>query len=387
VKRVRGAVALIVLTPWVLSAQAPAVPVDVAPSLDARRDHVQAIAAEAAARYVEWLGPAPFERATIVDRPGSAPDPSGVTVAVGLPWAGSPDMALEAEVASGLAAAWFPGLAGGEQPALSQGVVRYLQSHIVERLFNLRRGVSAYRLDGVRLFGGSLFWPTPSLRLGRYAAGLGRDDAGGDPLVVRVALAFGTLERWRGWPTVQSALRALAQRSQRGPMSARAAVDTLSSAMGQDLSWLFDQVLDPAATFDYALESVAVAPPSAACEGCYRTDVMVFRRGTATFSGSARQPAGDFQAGDALEIRVRFGDGQMARATWDGRAERHTVAFESAAPPAQVWLDPDRVLLLDEDPLNGSRSLPPGTNVPVMKWAARWLVWLQDAAIACTALL
>ena len=387
--RTFGAVTLAVLAPWLLAAQGPPVSVATGPEFEsAQRDAIQVAAAEATGRFVEWLGPAPFDRATIHDRahlPAGGPDH---VIAVSVPWTGSVDlMAIESDVAAGLAAAWFPGLASADPPALRHGIARYLQSHIVERLFNLRRGVTGYRVDGVRLFGGSLVWPTPSLRLSRWTAGL-RDEVGGqDPQAARVALAFGTLERWLGWPIVQGGLRAVAEQSRRGPMTTAAAIDTFSAAIGQDLSWLFDQALDPSASFDYAIESVAVAPPSASCQACYRTDVMVGRRGTAQFTGTARQAEGGYPAGDAIEIRVRFSDGQMASARWDGRAERHNVAFESAAPPEEVWLDPDRVLLLDEDPLNSSRMLPPRTNVPIVKWAARWLVWLQDAAVTYTALL
>lgn len=384
-----GAATLVVLAPWLLSAQVPPVSVVPGPEFEsAQRDAIQVAAAEATGRFVEWLGPAPFERATIHDRAHLRAGDSDRVIAVSVPWTGSVDlMAIESDVASGVAAAWFPGLASADPPALRDGIARYLQSHIVERLFNLRRGVTGYRVDGVRLFGGSLFWATPSLRLSRWTAGLVGDVSPHDPQVARIALAFGTLERWLGWPTVQGALRAVAEQSRRGPMSADAAIDALSAAIGQDLSWLFDQALDPAASFDYAIESVAVAPPSASCQACYRTDVMVGRRGTAQFTGTARQAEGGYPAGDAVEIRVRFSDGQTASARWDGRAERHIVAFESAAPPEEVWLDPDRVLLLDEDSLNSSRMLPPRTNVPIVKWAARWLVWLQDTAIAYTALI
>ena len=385
--RAFGAVTLAVLAPWFLAAQGPPVSVVPGPEFEsAQREAIQVAASEATGRFVEWLGPAPFDRATIHDRAHLPAGGADRVIVVAVPWTGSADlMAVESEVASGLAAAWFPGLASADPPALRDGIARYLQSHIVERLFNLRRGVTSYRVDGVRLFGGSVFWPTPSLRLSRWTAGLVGGARG--PEVARVALAFGTLERWLGWPTVQGALRAVAEQSGRGPMSADAAIDALSAAIGQDLSWLFDQALDPSASFDYAIESVAVAPPSASCQACYRTDVMVGRRGTALFTGRSRQPEGGYPAGDAVEIRVRFSDGQTASARWDGRAERHNVAFESAAPPEEVWLDPDRVLLLDDDPLNSSRMLPPRTNVPIVKWAARWLIWLQDAALAYTALL
>lgn len=44
-------------------------------------------------------------------------------------------------------------------------------------------------------------------------------------------------------------------------------------------------------------------------------------------------------------------------------------------------LDPDRVLLLDDNYLDNSRRTAAPSNVPVGKWAVRWLVWLQGAML------
>jgi hypothetical protein len=68
--RFRGAVALAVLAPWLLSAQAPP-PVVIVPGPEfesTQREAIQVAASEATGRFVEWLGPAPFDRATIHDR-------------------------------------------------------------------------------------------------------------------------------------------------------------------------------------------------------------------------------------------------------------------------------------------------------------------------------
>ena len=46
------------------------------------------------------------------------------------------------------------------------------------------------------------------------------------------------------------------------------------------------------------------------------------------------------------------------------------------AVTAQV--DPERVLLLDANYTNNSRSLAPKTNAAARKWSLAWLVWLQD---------
>ena len=48
------------------------------------------------------------------------------------------------------------------------------------------------------------------------------------------------------------------------------------------------------------------------------------------------------------------------------------------ARPVPVEVDPRRVLLLDLNRTNNSRSLEPRTRQASLKWALTWMVWLQD---------
>jgi hypothetical protein len=394
------------------AAQPPSSPVPVRVSVTADRDHLAAILAaaeDASDRYAEWLGPAPFDRIEIVDRSSPpAPDSRTLAVAVDEPWSASSSlMVTESQVAYGVALGWLSGLRTRDDPVpIDEGLAWYLQSRIVERLFNLKTGVAAYNSEGVSLFGGTVRRAVPSLRLSRWTGGLGRDvflraepararrggrtlPSGMMPDAVRAALGFGTLERWLGWPALQGGLASLARQSQERRLSGPDAVAVLSAAVGQDLSWFFDHVLDPARAFDYALGEIRVQQVADGCGAatCYRTEVEALRRGPAMFTGTSARPAGEYESGDALELRVELEDGQTASARWDGRAERRTFVFESTTQALRVSLDPDRVLLLNRDPLAASRSLSPQTNVPIAKWIARWAIWLQDTAIACTSLL
>ena len=374
-----------------LLAQRPRVAIDL--ELDSRHaDHrgtLASAAEDAVARYTEWLGPPPFDRVVIADRSvDGARAARTATIVVDIPWQPR-SRDIEAPIARDVAVAWSPGL----QPdgPVARGLASYLQSRIVERLFNIRAGVLAYRSEQVPLFGGLVHWPLPALRLSRATAGLDREtflqNPGEASPAIRVALAFGTLERWLGWPALQGALRALSQDAQHRALSDGDAVRVLSGAAGLDLAWLFDQAFDPGKRFDYSLDSVTVTSSTGTCAApsCLVTAVVVTRTGNAVFSGTSRQPDDDFQAGDGLEVRVVFENGQTATARWDGRAAPRELRFESAARPERVWLDPDGVLLLDTNLMDSTRAMSPGTNVPLRKWIARWLVWLQDAALAYTA--
>jgi hypothetical protein len=51
---------------------------------------------------------------------------------------------------------------------------------------------------------------------------------------------------------------------------------------------------------------------------------------------------------------------------------------------AQV--DPNRVLLLDVNYTNNSKTLKPETGRASTKWALEWMVWLQDCLLSWAAL-
>ena len=41
-------------------------------------------------------------------------------------------------------------------------------------------------------------------------------------------------------------------------------------------------------------------------------------------------------------------------------------------------VDPDRVLVLDLNYTNNSRRMESQATLPAVKWASKWLFWLQD---------
>ncbi len=369
------------------------------------RGRVTTAAQEAASRYAEWLGPLPSP-ITITDRPwrGAIADAPG-TVIVEPPWWSEPaSMDVESQVAYGLAREWWRSLVSQPETRLiADSIAWYLQSRVVERLFDLGFFVPGHSAAGVRFFGGTVPWAFRLLPLSRWTAGLGREDflssqgSGGtwpqaarrlppqfDRLAPRGALAFGTLERYLGWPALQGSLRVLAERSSSTPMTRREVEQTISDAAGQDLSWFFAPAFDSAKAFDYAVEALSTEPISTPCTSppCYQTRATVVRRGNAAFTGTSRQPLGPYEAGDAMELRVTFADGRHVSTRWNGRDASRTFEYQSAATAVGVRLDPDRVLLLDYDYLDDARVVEAATNVAIGKWIASWLVWLQDATLS-----
>lgn len=330
---------------------------------------------ESRERYTEWLGP----------RPDFAD-----TIASDTRWPAAPSsMDVESRVAYEVARRWF-GKADPQSGPMVNGVAWYLQSRVVERLFDFAFLTEGCCMDAAAFFGGTVPWGFSRLPLGRWSAGLGRVSPAGrrlpssvDAATIRAALAFGTLERYLTWPSLQSALHAWAGQAQNKALTPADIQQIVSSATSEDLEWFFATAFDPAQHFDYALDQFSAESSS----GRYRTRVTAVRRGNAMFTGRTRPPEGPFESGDAMELRVTFADGQQITERWDGRQASRVFEFESPSPAVEAYLDPERKLLLDEDYLDNRRLAKPSHNIDVAKWTARWVMWLQNAMLTYAALL
>lgn len=356
-RRRRGAVAVIfagLLSAGVLAQErtAPAIELQLAADDPAIRARADLAARESIERYTEWLGPA-----------GRA----SFRVAVPPQWSAAPStMTVEAGVAYELARQWI----SDQETADISGVAWYLQGRIVERVFDYRYHLPGHSATALTFFGGRVAWDLPSLRRSRALVDRRVDDRrwpatiaavppSVDRATRRVALALTSLEHALGWPAVQGAIfevrRQLATRHLSGPD----VVQVISAALGIDVAPVFAAYASIEAP-DYLVTALSDRA------------VTVDRRGVA-----APLP---------LTVRVEFADGQRMDAMWDGRADR-TFEFNGAAPVTAVHVDPDRVHLLDANLINNDRRAAPAANVPVGKWIARWLVWLQDAVLAYSAVL
>jgi hypothetical protein len=335
------------------TAAAPAVAQDIAPrpaieiSLSPSQEHWRAplteAAEQAAATARDWLGPHPSDAIGIADRPPL--------------WQGAGAMVAEQRLATAVIRSWWPDPIGDQHARLLlDGFAAYLQGHAIEQLFDRRYLRRAHRAESMPMFGGHVVWSFPSLRLSRVP---GETD--------RHADVFAALERWLGEPVLQGGMAAVAQLP-RNSLTGTAVINTLSAAAGQDLSWLFTAGADPTLAIDYAVTDLSSSSGSCAVP-CIDTSVTVARLGEAAL------------ARDVLALRVSFANGDTAWARWDGRDELRQFRFQGPAGAIAAHLDPDRVIVLDQNVLNNAVVRPAPTNVPVRKWMARWLVWMQNTIL------
>ena len=103
-------------------------------------------------------------------------------------------------------------------------------------------------------------------------------------------------------------------------------------------------------------------------------------------SGPERFPYVVVQHREQNAVVTTFADGESARDTWDGRSADKTFEYRSRSRAVSAEVDPDRVLLLDLNRSNNGVTLDPSVaRTAATRWAARWMVWMEDALLTMVA--
>jgi hypothetical protein len=360
----------------------PAVDIEVLlqPDHAAHADRYMATAQLALERFGHWFGPYPYPRITIVDpawQGGANRLAFPMMITAATSWRLPNDILQpEAAILDGIARQFWAVMAASDHDGwLDDGLSGFSVRRLLPELFSgvTRREGSSYYVR--RYFGGFVPHAVRAVRLS------GAMDS------PRSSLWADTLERYIGWPAFQQMLQAYFDRWRGGHPSAADFFSVGEDVTGRDLSWFSGQVHETGRTFDYSverLESRAESGPDGTLE--YRTDVVVSRRGDGIFSGTAKEPVGPFEAGDAIQVMVTFADGRVVRERWDGRGRSKTFAYASAAQAVSAEVDPHHVLALDINAVNNSVTLAPAGPRVATRLATRWMIWLEDLLLSYGAL-
>jgi hypothetical protein len=137
----------------------------------------------------------------------------------------------------------------------------------------------------------------------------------------------------------------------------------VTEVAGRDVGWFFDQVYRTSNVFDYGIQAF-----TSAREGDrFRTNVFVRRYGEAFFP---------------VDVRVTFENGDQITERWNGRDRWTQYTYSRPSRAVSVQVDPDRILLLDVNYTNNSRTLEPKGRLAATRWALKWMVWLEDALLS-----
>ena len=330
--------------------------------------------------YGEWFGAYPYGHLTIVDTPWR-------TVTDGMEYptmftAGTrwlmprEDTYVEDGLVHETGHQWWYGIVATnefEDAWMDEGINQYANARVDAEEFSHGREVP-------RFFGGFVPWVLDEVPWDRLESGEFLSDYRGSPTVdiqatpsfrywprtagpitySKPALWLHTLERALGWPVVQQILSTFFDRWKFKHPKPGDLFQVASEVSGRDLMPFFDQVYRGSAVFDYGVDSVTSAETA---DETYVNDVVVRRHGDGIFP---------------MTILATLANGEQRRFTWDGTGRWHRITFEHASRVLSAQVDPDQILVLDTNFTNNSFTTEPASGRAATKWAAIWLVWLQD---------
>ena len=357
------------------------------PEHQSQADRYFTAAAWTLKHYGEWFGAYPYGHVTIID-PAFQSESDGMeypTLFVGgTRWLAPAHVQTPESVTTHeFGHQWWYGLVATnefEHAWMDEGFNTYSTARVLDARFNPNRVALRYfggfvpwtfedipvsrlendRLDGYRLnaeadapwFLTFTYWPGTA----RYIS------------YNKTAVWMHSLERQVGWPTMQRIMSTYFERWKFRHPKPTDFFAVVREVTGRGNVAFFDEVYRSSNTFDYGVQEFTSAEiddgrTTPASPAGYRTTVVVRRYGEATFP---------------IDVVTTFANGERVKESWDGQDRRVIYTYERPVKAATVQVDPDRVLLLDINYTNNSRTLAPRTRAASLKWSLKWMTWLED---------
>jgi hypothetical protein len=330
--------------------------------------------------YGEWFGSYPYGHLTIVD-PAWQSESDGMEYptlfTVGTWWLmPQKDTYMEDTVVHEAGHQWWYGMVATnefEDAWMDEGINQYANARVMAEAFPDGREVR-------RFFGGFVPWVLEDVRWDRLISGEAMSAYRSTPTIdvqatpsfrywlrtstpmtyAKPALWLHTLERALGWTTVQQILSTFFDRWKFKHPRPGDLFQVANEVSGRDLTPFFDQVYRGSAVFDYGVDSVTSTETR---DETFANEIIVRRRGDGIFP---------------VTILTTLANGEQRRFAWDGAGRWHRVTLEHASRVVSAQVDPDQILVLDTNFTNNSYTTEPASGRAATKWAATWLVWLQD---------
>jgi hypothetical protein len=331
-------------------------------------------------RYGEWFGAYPYGHMTIIDPAWQSESdgmeyPTLFTVGTWW-WMPRQDTYLEDTVVHETGHQWWHGMVATnefEDAWMDEGINQYANARVMAEEFPEGRDVR-------RLFGGFVPWVLDDVRWDRLTSGELLSTYRSSPTVdiqatpsfqywprtsgpityAKPALWLHTLERALGWTTVQQILSTFFDRWKFKHPQPGDLFQVANEVSGRDLTPFFDQVYRGSVVFDYGVDSVSSTDTR---DEMFANEIVVRRHGDGIFP---------------VTILATLANGEQRRFAWDGAGRWHRVTLEHASRVVSAQVDPDQILVLDTNFTNNSYTTEPASGRAATKWAATWLVWLQD---------
>ncbi len=201
---------------------------------------------------------------------------------------------------------------------------------------------------------------------------------GGSLSYNKTALWLSTMERTLGWDTLQKILSTYFQRFKFRHPKPDDFFSVANEVSGKNLGDFFDQVYRKPAVFDFEVSSVA--SDELKTQGLITKDgKTTYSRGEDSKTYETRVVVRRLQDGILpVDVLLKFEDGEEFRDVWDAKNTWKLYTLVKPMKLLYAAVDPDRKILLDINYTNNSRLLAPQPDFAAVKWASKWMFWLQD---------
>ncbi len=341
-------------------------------------------------RFSEWFVPYPWAVMSVIDPPPEAANGAGgmeyptfVTTAGDSVFA-RPGMRLpEYTTVHEVGHNWFQGMLASNEPIeawLDEGVNSWADANVMADVYGSRTsGLDwmGWQADLAALMYAILDDPSSlPVPIATAASAFLDDDTYGTVTYASTQRALHTLENMFGPKKFRAAMKKYAETWAFKHPTGKDLFDTLSAELGQNLDWFFGPVFQEVGGLRLAIRTAACRrahPPRGVFgDGASRkTTTVTDAPDTGTFvcevvvtnTGTVHVP---------IDIELRFVDGTSQRLRWEDKGGETWKRFvvERSSELAEVWLDPDRDVVL-QSPMTMRYRLV-GDGRPSLR-AAAWV--------------
>jgi hypothetical protein len=343
--------------------------------------------------FSELFVPYPWPVMSIIDPPVGADGAAGMeyptlVTTAGDGWYSRPGMRLPEYVTiHEVGHNWFQGILASnevDEAWMDEGVNEWADGEVIARLYGERAGIIDWmgvtlELHRLRRAVTSPLASLPS-PIATASWAFVDDGAYGEATYAKTALALKTLENLVGRDAFLAAMKGYAETWAFRHPTGSDFFAAISGALDQDLSWFWGPVFHGTGAADYAVRSASCRPrrePRGVFGSGEERRVVVDTDDTGTFQCEV-VVVNDGTVSVPVDVEMRFADGTHVRERWDDRngGRWHRFEFDRSSKLTEVEIDPDRRVLLADDPLDDHVRLDSDARAS-WRAAARVGFWTQ----------
>ncbi len=178
----------------------------------------------------------------------------------------------------------------------------------------------------------------------------------------KTSLVLETLRNYLGEDKMNELVREYFQRYKFKHPKTQDFIQVVNEVTGEDLTFLFEQLLFGTGVCDYELTSIESVPQESEDKrGLYRTEVVVGRLGEVVIP---------------VDVVIELEDGGKIKKTWNGKERWHKIEIETDSKIKSAIIDPENKMALDVNVNNNSLTARSSDSV-MMKLSTQCLFWLE----------